>query len=68
MKMNVSITDLMDELCLDELGVGLDPAPVTAGQVMENLTDRRGTDRQALASGSRHQPAGSAGGDLEQHG
>ena len=40
MNMKVDITDLMDELDLEELGVELDPAPVTAGQVLDELTRR----------------------------
>ena len=40
MKATINITDLMDELDLDALGVSLDPSPVGAEQVMENLTKR----------------------------
>ncbi len=40
MKMTARITELMDGLDLDSLGVKLDPAPVAAGQVLEDLTER----------------------------
>ena len=40
MKMNVNIAELMDELDLDTLGVSLDPAPVDAGQIMDDLAKR----------------------------
>ena len=40
MKMNVNIAELMDELDLDTLGVTLDPAPVDAGQIMDDLAKR----------------------------
>ncbi len=60
MKTTVAITDLMDELDLDALGVSLDPSPVGAEQVMENLTKRgvltagpRGKKRRPLRLAAR---------------
>ena len=40
MKIIVDMADLMDELDLEALGLTLDPPPVTAGQVLAELTDR----------------------------
>ncbi len=40
MKTTVNISELMDELDLQEMGLRLDPAPVDAGQVMEGLARR----------------------------
>ncbi len=48
MKITVDIADLMDELDLEELGLSLDPSPVTAGQVLDELTGRG-----VLAAGPR---------------
>lgn len=40
MKTTVNIEELMKDLDLTEMGVSLDPAPVDAGQIMDDLTRR----------------------------
>ena len=49
MKTTVNIEELMKDLDLTEMGVSLDPAPVDAGQVMDDLTGRG-----VLTAGPQH--------------